>query len=101
MENDEKGIDIDAIKDWIKQSTDQMLKQQEFQEQQKILQIQEQMIADRKIILEQAELQNNSSSRINRVSSMLNRTSHQIDSEGFHGLNATSTHTLGSKQITH
>ena len=22
MENDEKGIDIDAIKDWIKQSTD-------------------------------------------------------------------------------
>lgn len=60
------------------------------------------MIADRKIILEQAEQQNNNnSSRLNRVSSILNRTSHQIDSEGFHNLNATSTQTLGAKPITH
>ena len=27
IDNDAKGIDIDAIKDWIHQSTDQMLKQ--------------------------------------------------------------------------
>lgn len=30
MEQSEKGIDIDAIKDWIHQSTDQMLKQKEL-----------------------------------------------------------------------
>ena len=29
-ERESKGIDIDAIKDWIHQSTDQMLKQQEL-----------------------------------------------------------------------
>ena len=59
------------------------------------------MIADRKIILEQSSQMNPASTRIDRVSSMLNRTSHQIDSEGFHGLNATSTQSLGSKQVTH
>jgi len=32
MEHESKGIDIDAIKDWIHQSTDQMLKQQELNE---------------------------------------------------------------------
>ena len=32
IDNDAKGIDIDAIKDWIHQSTDQMLKQQELNE---------------------------------------------------------------------
>ena len=31
-EHESKGIDIDAIKDWIHQSTDTMLKQQELQE---------------------------------------------------------------------
>ena len=32
QENESKGIDIDAIKDWIHQSTDQLLKQQELNE---------------------------------------------------------------------
>ena len=32
MDNDQKGIDIDAIKDWIHMSTDQLLKQQELNE---------------------------------------------------------------------
>lgn len=32
MEQSEKGIDIDVIKDWIHSSTDQMLKQQELVE---------------------------------------------------------------------
>ena len=31
-EHESKGIDIDAIKDWIHQSTDQLLKQQELNE---------------------------------------------------------------------
>ena len=32
IENESKGIDIDAIKDWIHMSTDQLLKQQELNE---------------------------------------------------------------------
>lgn len=32
QENDKKGIDIGAIKDWINESTEQLMKQQELSE---------------------------------------------------------------------
>ena len=46
MEQNEKGIDIEAIKDWIHQSTDTMLKQQELNDYLKKQQTQREEIED-------------------------------------------------------
>jgi len=45
-EVESKGVDIDAIKDWIHQSTDQLLKQQELGEYMKTLHKQKEEIED-------------------------------------------------------